>query len=81
MHPRDRLHKALQKIVHARASIVRAAAAWQAEGIETVPLSEPLVEIQEALAQLEMLSASLPAGGSAPLADMTQLPTDPAAGT
>ena len=61
MHPQDRLHKALQKIVHARASIIRTAAEWQASGIETSPLTSPLIEIQEALAQLETLAASLPA--------------------
>ena len=62
MDPEDRLSRALQKIIRARASIVKTAAEWQAGGIETAPLTEPLVEIQEALAQLETLAASLPAG-------------------
>lgn len=61
MSPQDRLQKALQKIGHARASIIRTAADWQATGVETSPLTTPLVEIQEAVAQLETLAASLPA--------------------
>ena len=59
MDPQDRLQKALQKIGHARGSIIRVAAEWQAGGHETSPLTEPLCEIQEALSQLETLSASL----------------------
>ena len=65
---KDRLHKAIAKITRARGSIIRTAAAWQAEGIETSPLTEPLFEMQEALAQLELLAASLPASATAPLA-------------
>lgn len=80
MHPRGRLHKALQKIVHARDSIVRTAAAWQAEGVETMPLAEPLVDIQEALAQLETLAASLPPAEPTPFVNVADL-ADPAAGT
>ena len=56
MQERDRVHKAVQKLGHARAAIVRIAAAWQADGVETSPLTEPLVQIQEALAHLEALS-------------------------
>ena len=61
MDPGDRLQRALQKIVQARASIVKTAAQWQAQGIETSPLTDPTVEIQEALTQLEILAASLQA--------------------
>ena len=81
MHPRDRLHKALQKIVHARASIVRTAAAWQAEGVETTPLAEPLVDIQEALAQLETLAVLLPQPEPTPFVSVADPAADPAAGT
>jgi hypothetical protein len=65
MNPQDRLHKAVQKIVQARGTIVRVAAGWQAGGIETSPLTEPLLEIQEALAQLETLAAALPPSAGA----------------
>ena len=61
MHPQDRLHKALQKIGDARGSIIRTAADWQASGVETSPLTAPLIEIQEALTLLQTLAASLPA--------------------
>jgi hypothetical protein len=66
MNPQDRLHKAVQKIVQARGAIVRTAAEWQAQGIETSPLAEPLLEIQEALAQLETLAAALPPPAATP---------------
>ena len=59
MDPQDRLQKALQKIGHARGSIIRVAAEWQSGGHETSPLTDPLCEIQEALSQLESLSAAL----------------------
>ena len=61
MHPQDRLHRALEKICNARGAIIRTAAEWQASGVETSPLTTPLIEIQEAVAQLETLAASLPA--------------------
>ena len=60
MNPHDRLNRAVQKIVQARGAIVRVAAGWQAGGIETSPLADPLLEIQEALAQLESLANTLP---------------------
>jgi hypothetical protein len=83
MHPRERLHKALQKLVHARASIVRTAAEWQAQGVETSPLTEPMVEIQEAVAQLETLAASLPGPGptTRTYLDAGGRPVDPSAGS
>jgi len=59
MEPEDRLQKALQKISHARGTIIRVAAEWQSAGHETSPLTEPLCDIQDALSQLETLSASL----------------------
>lgn len=43
----------IQKLSWARAEIVRVAAAWQADGRDTAALTEPLVQIQEALAVLE----------------------------
>jgi hypothetical protein len=43
----------IQKLSWARAEIVRVAAAWQAAGHDTAALSEPLVQIQEALSLLE----------------------------
>ena len=64
MNPQDRLLKALQKIGHARSTIIRVAADWQAAGTETSPLTEPLCDIQEALSQLEILRQSL---GPAPV--------------
>jgi hypothetical protein len=52
----------IQKLSWARAEIVRVAAVWQASGHDTMPLTQPLVQIQEALAILE---ASDQAGQSA----------------
>ena len=43
----------VQKLSWARAEIVRVAATWQAAGHDTSPLTEPIVQIQEALAMLE----------------------------
>jgi hypothetical protein len=62
----------VQKIVRARGAIVRVAARWQAQGIETSPLTGPLLEIQEALAQLESLASTLP-----PPAGATYVATGP----
>ena len=59
MEPQDRIQTALQKIGNARSTIIRVAAEWQAAGQETSPLAGPLCDIQEALSQLETLSASL----------------------
>ena len=52
-HLDSRHRRALQKILAARDTIIRVAAAWQAAGRDTTSLSQPLVEIQEALAELE----------------------------
>ena len=43
----------IQKLTWARSEIVRVGAVWQAAGIDTSPLTQPLVQIQEALAMLE----------------------------
>ena len=53
MNADQRRSIAIQKLSWARAEIVRLAAAWQAAGVDTAALTEPLVQIQEALAQLE----------------------------
>ena len=45
--------RAIRKIRSARDTIVRVAAAMQAKGINTSGLTPPLIEIQEALAELE----------------------------
>ena len=71
MEPEDRLQKALQKIGQARSTIIRVAAEWQSAGHETSPLTEPLCEIQEALNQLETLSASLSPRPPAPFVPQT----------
>jgi hypothetical protein len=56
----------IQKLSWARAEIVRVAAVWQAEGHDTTPLTQPVVQIQEALAILEASAqASQSAGGGA----------------
>jgi hypothetical protein len=46
---------AVQKVRAARRKIVQVTAAWQAEGRDTGPLNLPLIEIQEALAELEAI--------------------------
>ena len=43
----------LEKIGSARDHIVRVAARWQAEGVDTSPLAQSLLEIQEAIAAVE----------------------------
>ena len=47
--------RALEKLRRARRGIIEIAAAWQAAGIDTEPLNLPLIEIQEALAELESI--------------------------
>ena len=47
--------RALEKLRKARRRIIEVAAAWQAEGVDTEPLNLPLIEIQEALAELESI--------------------------
>ena len=47
--------RALEKLRLARRRIIEIAAAWQAAGIDTEPLNLPLIEIQEALAELESI--------------------------
>ena len=47
--------RAIDRLRAARRRLVEVAAAWQAEGIDTEPLNAPLIDIQEALAELEML--------------------------
>ena len=47
--------RAVEKLRHARRRIVETAADWQARGIDTEPLNAPLIEIQEALAELEAM--------------------------
>ena len=48
-----RRQRAIDKIRIARDTIVRVAAAWQRDGRDTTPLSQPLIDVQEALAELE----------------------------
>ena len=81
MSPQDRLHRALQKIGSARAAIIRTAAEWQAAGTETSPLTAPLIEIQEALSQLETLAASLPAPTPAAFSTSANTSLEPRTGT
>jgi len=52
----SRHRRAVRRIQAARDTIIRVAAAWQAAGRDTSPLSQPLVEIQEALAELETMN-------------------------
>ena len=47
--------RALEKLRLARRRIIEIAAAWQAAGVDTEPLNLPLIEIQEALAELESI--------------------------
>ena len=47
--------RAIRKIRSARDTIIRVAAAMQAKGVDTSALTPPLVEIQEALAELEVV--------------------------
>jgi hypothetical protein len=79
MNPQDRLHKAVNKIIQARGAVVRVAAEWQAQGVETSPLTGPLLEIQEALAQLEALAAALPAPAAPPFVAAAPGSVDPPA--
>ena len=53
----------IQKLSWARAEIVRVAAVWQAEGHNTTPLTQPVVQIQEALATLEASAKSSQSAG------------------
>ena len=84
MQQPERLYKALQKIMQARRTIVRTAAAWQAQGIETSPLSDPLINLQEAIALLESLSEPGPGQDPAKLVEIAGVdadsPPDPVAG-
>src|SRR3954465_6425195 len=43
----------MQKLSWSRAEIVRLASAWQASGLDTAALVQPLVQLQEALTILE----------------------------
>ena len=49
------LARALEKLRDARRRIVKVAAEWQAQGIDTEPLNLPLIHVQEALAEIESL--------------------------
>jgi hypothetical protein len=48
---------AVKKLQAARDQIARIAARWQADGRDTSPLANPLVTIQEAIAELELKEA------------------------
>jgi hypothetical protein len=50
--------RAIRKIRSARDAIVRVAAGMQAGGVDTSGLTPPLVDIQEALAELEAVKAA-----------------------
>ena len=45
--------KALAKIRSALDHVVRIAARWQAEGLDTSPLAQSLLDIQEAISEVE----------------------------
>ena len=47
---------AMTKLRTARRAIIVTAAEWQAAGIDTEPLNLPLIQIQEALAELEAIN-------------------------
>jgi hypothetical protein len=70
--------RAVQKIRAARDAIVRIAAEWQRSGTETTALSQPLVDIQEALAELEALEAARPKAPPPPHAPRINTLTPPA---
>jgi hypothetical protein len=55
----SRRRQALAKIRAACDAIIRVAAGWQAAGRDTGPLSQPLVQIQEALAELEKMNRAV----------------------
>ena len=50
--------RATQRIRVARDAIIRAAAEWQRSGTDTTALNQPLIDIQEALAELEAIEAA-----------------------
>lgn len=50
------IHRAIDKFVAARDQIVRIAADWQARGVDTSPLSAPLVAMQEGIDALEAVA-------------------------
>ena len=52
------VRQAAEKLRSARDEIARIAAQWQAGGHDTTPLAEPLVRIQEAIAELESRDAA-----------------------
>ena len=53
---------AILKLRRARRAIVETAACWQARGFDTEPLNLPLIQIQEALADLESMDLDAEAG-------------------
>ena len=55
--------RAVEMLRAARELIVRTAADWQARGIDTSALTQPLIEIQNAIAELEAAGALPPARG------------------
>ena len=58
---------AIKKLRRARRAIIEVAATWQAEGVETEPLNLPLIQIQEALAELEAINFEAEAARQLPL--------------
>ena len=50
--------RATETLRRARRELITVAADWQARGIDTEPLNAPLIEIQEALAELEALDVA-----------------------
>ena len=47
--------RALPRLRDARDLIVRIAAQWQADGLDTSPLAAPLADVQEAIADIEAI--------------------------
>ena len=55
----DEIRRSLTRLRAAREQIVRLAVQWQLTGLNTEPLTRPLIELQEGIAELE--SAVAPA--------------------
>ena len=58
---------AVMRLRTARRAIITVAANWQAEGLDTEPLNLPLIEIQEALAELEAIHLDAEAARQLPV--------------
>ena len=70
------LQLAIDRLRSARGRIVAVAADWQAQGVETASLTPALIDIQDALAELEGAAQCYRAAAAAPATDAEQAAAD-----